>query len=120
MPSSSPTAAHPTDVYRVAAFACATRAVVLAAAAASAAVGVPYDSSAPLAAATTHPASRRPLDAPIIAALKGLSHWDAVYFLRIAESRGYDCELYHAFFPLMPAATVAFRRVPRWRGGGWS
>jgi GPI mannosyltransferase 2 len=29
------------------------------------------------------------------------THWDAVYFLRVAQV-GYEFEMEHAFFPLLP------------------
>lgn len=42
----------------------------------------------------------------------GLSHWDAVYFLRIAQA-GYEFEQFHAFFPLLPLLIRILSRTGR-------
>jgi len=38
------------------------------------------------------------------------THWDSVYFLRIAEV-GYEYEQTHAFFPLLPLAIQLVHRT---------
>ena len=50
---------------------------------------------------SNHAANFSRIDPAIRDTLRVFSHWDGVYFSRIAQ-RGYEFEQFHAFFPLFP------------------
>ncbi len=127
----------PSRARAVARWACLSRLVVFLLAALATLVAQPYDCSS---AVRQYPASRgtvvaagagamAPAVPPKAATglartvLSPFTHWDAVYFLRIAETGTYEFEQFHAFFPGLPAATRAVRDglrlvLPGGGGGG--
>lgn len=54
--------------------------------------------------------SRTRLDEIFQTLFRQFSHWDGVYFLRIAEA-GYDYEHFHAFFPFFPICISFFAKL---------
>eukprot|EP01094_Clydonella_sp_ATCC50884_P025858 TRINITY_DN6941_c0_g1_i1.p1 TRINITY_DN6941_c0_g1~~TRINITY_DN6941_c0_g1_i1.p1 ORF type:complete len:514 (-),score=159.43 TRINITY_DN6941_c0_g1_i1:32-1573(-) len=71
-----------------------------------------YDTSSRLAHLQQHYEGRveSPLDALLMRLLRGFSHWDGVYFVRIALE-GYEFEQVHAFFPLLPLLMALLRNT---------
>ena len=91
---------------QVAGWAALARACVVALSVGIAALEIPYDSSTQLD-------KSRPISRPVSSIttyLSPLGNWDGVYFLHAAQY-GYEYELFHAFFPGLPAVML---RVEPW------